>query len=62
MPGDGLNMGSKTIRLRAPDDRIEADNGEGMALVLEVYWGFVCEVDLLLEVKEIVTAEILADV
>jgi hypothetical protein len=33
-----------------------------MALVLEVYWSFVCEVDLLLEVKEIVTAEILADV
>lgn len=30
--------------------------------MLKVDWSFICEVDLLVEVEQIVTAEILADV
>ena len=38
----------------------EADNGERMSLVLEVYWRLACHVYLLVKVNEVITTEILA--
>jgi hypothetical protein len=56
MAGDGLNMGSNTTRLTAPEFLTSSPT---MVMMLEIYRGFVGHHDFLIRIEDSVIAEIL---